>query len=174
MFSLLAVSILFAACKKDDDNVTVIQHRTITVVLNLPTEAAGKTAAIIFDRDSEPGNGYVKAYSETLSSGTNFSFDFNDIPAGTYYLIAVVFIVNTYGNEPGPGDYIGIYGTTSSNIPTHANATVPVSGTKTFSIDLVVMTKQTLINSNPFLLGSVSFFDHLEITPLKYPNSYFY
>ena len=115
-------------------------HATVTFIINLPAEAEGKVGAIYFDNDFNGGNGFIYEDGGELGAGTQHSFELNDIPAGTYYLYGVVWVVNEYGYEPGPGDYIGIYGATYPNIPVQANATVPASGTKTFNIDMVVLT----------------------------------
>jgi len=113
------------------------QYASVNIKISIPADAAGKTGVIIFDNDSDPSNGFVKEYVHTLSSGTNFDVILDDVPAGTYYLFGAVFVVGTYGNDPGVGDYIGVYGATSPNIPTHANAIVPASGTVTFNFDLI-------------------------------------
>jgi len=72
-------------------------------------------------------------------SGTEVTYSVSDVPTGTYYLYAVVFVGGDFNEGPQFGDYIGIYGGEyPENAPASPNAEV-TSGTNTFDINLVVM-----------------------------------
>ena len=129
----------FIACSSDDSNPTESQKATVTGTLNLPADAAGKTWAVLFDTDIDGDNGYAFMGMGTCPSGTEVPYSVSDVPAGTYYLYAVVFVGGNFTEGPQFGDFIGIYGGEyPNNAPASPNAQV-TSGTNTFDINLVVM-----------------------------------
>jgi len=135
---LLSVFMNFFACS-ESDNPSEPQKATVTGTLNLPQETAGKTWAVLFDTDIDGDNGYVFLGMGLCGNGTEVSYSVSDVPTGTYYLYAVVFVVSDGSEGPQYGDYIGIYGGEyPDNVPASANAQV-TTGTNTFDIDLVVM-----------------------------------
>jgi len=123
------------------------QNASLTVVLNLPADAEGKTGVVIIDTDLDADNGVISSLAGACPTGTLISVPFDDVPAGTYFIYGGVWVVGEYGDEPGPGDYIGVYGGTyPNNIPDQPNAIVPASGSKTFNIDLIVISKKSNIS----------------------------
>ena len=133
-------------------NVTVpgSQNASLTVVMNLPADAEGKTGAVIFDTDFDLDNGVISSIVNICPAGIQISVPFDDVPAGTYFIYGGVWVVGEYGEDPVPGDYIGVYGGTyPNNLPDQPNAIVPASGTKTFTIDLTVISKKSILSFTP-------------------------
>ena len=112
-----------------------IEYATITGTLTLPAEASGKEYFVLVDNDTTGDNGYINATIGTCGSGTTVDYSISNVPAGTYYLYAVVRIVSVHDSPPEPCDYLGYYGT-GSTAPSDANADVPFSGTVIFDIRL--------------------------------------
>jgi hypothetical protein len=120
------------------------QFATVTIVLNMPADAEGKMGLIAIDNDLDVDNGIVSIQTGPCPAGTYFTIPFDDIPAGTYFIVAAVWIVGEFGDDLGPGDYIGVYGGSyPNNLPGQPNAVVPASGSKTFNIDLFVLTDKS-------------------------------
>jgi hypothetical protein len=69
------------------------------------------------------GNGFVKSCEGSCGFGSEVSFTMDDVPVGSYYVIALVRIASTQG-MPVTGDYVGIYGGTLANPPASPNAAV--------------------------------------------------
>jgi hypothetical protein len=111
---------------------------TVAGTLQLPAEAPGKTFAVVIDDDTNSANGFVKVITGTCGSGTRISYQITEVPAGTYYLYAVVWVVSSPLTTPRSGDFVGFYGV-QAGIPSAPNATVPTSGRVTFDIQLIVM-----------------------------------
>jgi len=122
-----------------DDSPTASSGATVSGTLSLPADASGQTYYVLIDNDVDGGNGFVKAATNTCGSGTTIHYSISDVPAGTYYVYAVVFIVGDPQDEPQAGDFIGIYGTTLSGPLPAPNAQVPSSGSVTFNITLEIM-----------------------------------
>ncbi len=116
-----------------------IGNATVTGNLTLPVEASSKTWAVLVDNDFDGDNGYIKLATGTCGSGTKVNYSINNVPTGTFYLYAAVFVVSDGSSGPQTGDYVGIYGGTLTNPPSNANAVVPSSGTVTFDIILSKM-----------------------------------
>ncbi len=115
----------------------VSENATVIGTLFLPAEANGKEYVVIVDNDTDGDNGWIAATVGTCGSGTTVSYSINDVPAGTYYVYAVVRIVSDHDSSALPGDYIGFYGT-GSDPPAQANAVVPSSGTVILDITLSI------------------------------------
>ena len=112
---------------------------TISGVLNIPDAASGKTWVVMIDNDMNGDNSSVGMNFGVCGSGTTVSYQIQNVPVGTYYIYAVVFVVSDGDGEPVAGDYVGIYGGDFPyDIPTQPNATVNASH-KEFDIDLAVM-----------------------------------
>lgn len=144
-FSFLIILTLFLVsldqgCSKDDNPVdNTSGSATVKGTLTFPAPAPGKFGAVLIDNDTNGDNGYKYAAGGTCGSGTTQTYTFNDIPTGTYYIYAVVFVVGDTTQGPQSGDYYGIYGGTMNNPPNSPNASVPSSGTATFNFTLGVM-----------------------------------
>ena len=136
--SALLVSIYLTGCSSSSEPAQV-EKVTISGVLNLPAAASGKTWVVMIDNDMDGDNGSTAMSFGVCGSGTTVSYQIQNIPAGTYYIYSVVFVVSDGEGAPVAGDYIGIYGGDFPfDIPTQPNATVNASH-KEFDIDLVVM-----------------------------------
>lgn len=114
-------------------------NATVTGNLTLPAAAPGKMWAVLVDNDFDGDNGQIKLVTGSCGSGTNVPYSVSNVPAGTFYIYAAVFVVSDGSSGPQSGDYIGIYGGTLTNPPSSANAVVPSSGTVDFDFALDVM-----------------------------------
>jgi len=122
-----------------DDSPTESSGATVNGTLSLPAEASGQPYYVLIDHDLDGGNGFVMAVTNTCGSGTTTAYSISGVPAGTYYVYAVVFVVGNPQDEPQAGDFVGVYGSTLSAPLPNPNAVVPSSGTVTFNITLEVM-----------------------------------
>jgi len=111
-------------------------NATVTGNLILPLAAPGKNYAVLVDNDFNGDNGQIKLVTGTCGSGTNVNYSITNVPAGTFYIYAAVFVLSDGSSGPQSGDYVGIYGGTLTNLPNQPNASVPSSGTVTFNITL--------------------------------------
>lgn len=135
---MIAITSCDSSTSSDDgDNNT--GSATVTGNLTLPATAPGKTWLALVDNDLNGDNGYIKLASGTCSSGTDIGYSINNVPAGMFYIYAVVFVISDGSSGPQTGDYIGIYGGSLTSPPSNANADVPSTGTVTFDITLGVM-----------------------------------
>jgi hypothetical protein len=125
-----------SSTSSDDDNTS---NATVAGNLVLPLEAPGKNYAVLVDNDFDGDNGQIKLVTGTCGSGTNVNYSISNVPAGTFYIYAAVFVVSDGSSGPQSGDYVGIYGGTLTNPPNQANASVPSSGTVTIDITLEKM-----------------------------------
>ena len=113
-------------------------EQKVTVILNLPQSAPGRPWHIGFDDDLD--GDYIWFEMGTCGQEANITLEFDDVPAGTYYLTATVFVVSDGTAPPIPGDYTGIYlrrGQERRELFA-PNATVPESGSVTFEVNLSV------------------------------------
>jgi hypothetical protein len=132
--------LVLASCGKNSTSPKEEQQSSPNVVgtLSLPAEANGKSFAVVVDSDTSNANGFVKVATGTCGPGTKVSYEMKDVPAGTFFVYAVVWVVSTPLTPPKSGDYVGFYGT-QGTIPAAPNATVPATGQMTFDITLVVL-----------------------------------
>ncbi len=141
LWSMLGLSMLFAfaGCGKNSTAPPKEKEAIPNVVgtLTLPAEAPGKWYAVAMDSDTSSANGFVKVVTGTCGSGVKVPYEMKDVPAGTYYLYGVVWVVSAPLTTPTSGDYVGFYGT-QGTIPAAPNATVPQSGQVTLDITLVI------------------------------------
>jgi len=112
-----------------------VTQTTVNGTLTLPEEAVNKEYVVIVDNDTEGDNGWAAATVGTCGSGTAVDYSITNVPAGTYYVYAVVRIVSAHDSPAEDGDYIGFYGSGEAP-PDSANAIVSDSGTVTFDISL--------------------------------------
>lgn len=110
---------------------------TINGTLYLPAEANGKEYVVLVDDDTDGDNGWIAATEGICGTETTVNYSISDVPAGTYYVYAIVRIVSDPDAGAEKGDYIGYYGS-SNGSPSSANAVVPSSGTVTFDITMSV------------------------------------
>jgi hypothetical protein len=129
----------FSSC--DSDNSTNGGDKgpaDVSGELRLPAKAEGKSWIVIFDNDINGDNGFALAKSGTCGSGTTIHYTIKDVPSGTYFLYACVFVASDGSQGPQGGDFLGIYeGSYPNNVPSEPNAVVPPSGSATFNIDLI-------------------------------------
>ena len=132
---LLIVGACF--CFVGCDNPTSPEQR-VTVILNLPQPAPGRPWHVGFD-DNLDGN-YTWYKMGTCGQEANITLEFDDVPAGTYYLTATVFIMTDGTGPPILGDYTGVYLRRGQELGQlfAPNATVPESGSVTFEITLTI------------------------------------
>ncbi len=138
VFILLALFLI--GCSDDDDDNNNINNSPVTTAdvngtLALPATAIGQTYAVMIDNDTNRDNGEVKNTTGLCGNRTNVDYTIDDVPSGTYYVYAAVFIISTTG-PPITGDYFGYYGG-GTIPPAQPNATVPTSGSVTFDISLI-------------------------------------
>jgi hypothetical protein len=112
---------------------------TVTGTLTLPADADGVPYVVIIDQDVDPGNGFVSIGEGICGSGTSINYTIDNIPAGTYYVIAVVYVVTGTAQTAQSGDYVGVYGGTWVNPPIQPNAVIPNLGAVNFNIILHIM-----------------------------------
>lgn len=139
---LFVLSLLFLiGCgdDDDDDNVTngILTTADISGTLTLPSVVIGNTYVVLVDTDIDGGNGEVAITTGTCDNSTSVDYSINNVPSGTYFVYAAVYVVSSSG-EPQTGDYFGYYDT-GLTPPGSANATVPTSGSVTFDITLSVI-----------------------------------
>jgi hypothetical protein len=144
------------------------QFASLTVHLNLPADAEGKIGIVCFDDDLDIETGITYTISGPCPSGTSFSVQFDDVPAGSYYLLAAVWVANQSG-DLGPGDYLGVYGVSSlsGTFPAEPNAIVPASGTKTFTIDLFVITNKSSLPIASFVMEAIEISKSYSVRVIK-------
>jgi hypothetical protein len=137
--SLLTLFLFCTFCSdnpsSEDDGQTAAY---ITGTLYLPAEAPGKTFVVAFDDNIDADDGFIKIEAGTCGDDTIQEYAIDEMPAGTYYLYAVVWVTGPAFSTPQPGDYVGYYGT-EGTIPLEPNASVPESGSKEFDITLIVL-----------------------------------
>ena len=131
------ICICFLACDTDDP---ASSRLTVTVNLTLPQPAPGRPCFIGFDEDAD--GDHTWSWMGQLGQEEDYSFEFNDVPPGTYYLVATVFVVSDGTGPSIPGDYTGYYLQEGQErgevfVP---NAIVPESGSVTFNVTLWVRT----------------------------------
>jgi hypothetical protein len=112
---------------------------TITGQLALPSQAGGRTFVVMVDNDIDGDNGHIVSTTGICGSGMTRNYSIDDVPAGTCYVYAVMFVVSDGNAGPQDGDYVGIHGGTLFNPPSQPNVVVPSSGTVTCDITLNVM-----------------------------------
>jgi len=112
---------------------------TISGILTLPAAASEKNWVVMIDDDTDGDNSTVAMAIGICGSGTTVNYSVQNVPPGTYYIYAVVFVESDGEGGPLPGDYIGIYdGSFPLDIPTAPNATINASN-REFDIDLIIM-----------------------------------
>ena len=139
VFLVTVALFLLPGCGSDDDTPNGNGgSATVSGTLTLPSGAAGMTYYVAVDDDVTGDNGDVASTTGSCPAGTSVPYTIANVPSGTYYVYAVVWVVGTAPDAPGAGDYYGFYGTGAS-LPPAANADVPESGTLTCDITLSVM-----------------------------------
>jgi hypothetical protein len=114
---------------------------TVTVNLNLPQPAPGRYWFIGFDENCDGDYTWLQT-GHFEQEDEDYIFEFDDVPPGTYFLIATVFAVSGGSGPPVAGDYTGYYmreGQERGDVVA-PNAVVPESGSVTFNVTLWVMT----------------------------------
>ena len=138
IITLIVILLIMSSCSSSTESPTE-ERVTIMGTLNLPASASGKQWAVLVDNDTDGDNSTVGMNFGVCGSGTTVGYNIPNIPVGTYYIYAVVFVVSDGSGEPQPGDYVGIYdGSFPLDIPTAPNATVSASN-REFDIDLTIM-----------------------------------
>jgi uncharacterized protein (DUF2141 family) len=106
----------------------------VTGTLSLPQDLTGKTFYVAVT-GSVDGNMTPIATDVGVVSGTSATYTIRKVPAGTYYVFAIVYDGTPGSSDPSAGDYIGFYGGLPP--PATPNLTVPASGTKS-GIDITL------------------------------------
>lgn len=112
---IACVPFVFITCSSSsdddpDENGEVNVTTTISGILNLPLNAVDKTWAVAIDTDTDPDNGFIASELGVCNDGTKISYNISDVPSGTYYLYAFVYVLGDLDNGLEFGDYLGIYG----------------------------------------------------------------
>jgi len=106
--------------------------------LTLPGTAMNKpiTVRIL----NMPGTTFVAQTTGLTNGSTMVPYAIDNVPAGTYYVLAFVDVDSSGGDSSTPGDYVGWYGHTGDGNPPPGgkNAVVPPSGSVTFDFSLVI------------------------------------
>ena len=137
-FTIVTAAVLIS-CSSSTESGTETERVTISGVLNLPAAASGKNWVVMIDNDTDGDNSTVSMGIGVCGSGTTVNYQVQNVPVGTYYIYAVVFIVSDGEAGPQSGDYLGIYGGSFPlDIPTEPNATVSASSSE-FDIDLIII-----------------------------------
>ncbi len=113
-----------AACGGGGDSTPPPPTYTVSgTITSLPASADGKDyfVSVTTDIDGEP-----TSYTQGTVSGTTIDYSIDDVPAGTYYVMAVVYVVGS-GDDPVIGDYFGAYGWDGMDDPALMGANVTVS-----------------------------------------------
>jgi hypothetical protein len=154
MMSILKIAAFFALCVMlaaglaacgDDDGDILSGTITGTITINAYDHSTdSKPYVVIVDDDDDPGNGYT-AYTEgTFPVGDSQTFTFQNVPAGTYYVLAVIYVTGTEG-PPKANDFFGVNGGLfllgCSNFPPVAN--VLVTGATETQADITVYKQGT-------------------------------
>ncbi len=108
LLAAVALTLTFFGCDNpasSDDGDTATVSGTVT----LPASVTAKPYMVFVDTDDDPGNGFTKSASGTVT-GTTFNYSIADVPAGTYYISAVVWVSGDGTAAPVAGDYYGING----------------------------------------------------------------
>ena len=155
MMSILKISALFAVCAMlviglvacgDDDG--DILSGTITGTITIDAydgSTENKPYVVIVDDDDDPGNGHIAYTGGTYPAGdSQQTFTFQNVPAGTYYVLAVIYVTGTEG-PPKANDFSGVNGGLfllgCSNFPPVAN--VLVTGATETQADITVYKQGT-------------------------------
>ena len=139
VFVLLAClfGLFLTYCNKNNEDPVIETPATVSGTLTLPVDASGSTWAVLFDDDLNGDNGSSLMETGVCGSGTSISYTVAEVPAGKYYLYAIVYAAGQFGNPPGPGDFLGVYGGDfTNNPPVQPNAVVPSTGKVTFNLNL--------------------------------------
>ena len=95
-----------------------------------------KTWVVMIDNDFDGDNGQVRFGQGICGSGSQVSYQVENVPTGTYFIYAAVFVMSDGSQGPQSGDYLGIYGGQFPNsVPANPNANI-TAGTQTFDISL--------------------------------------
>jgi len=90
------------------------------------------------DNDTFGDNGVVAYTVGSCDGSTAISYTINNVPAGTYYVYAVAFVVGDPNAAPVPGDYVGFY--PAGYPPATANVVIPAAESVNFDIPLMLYT----------------------------------
>lgn len=138
LFSLFGFLNFISCSDGGEDNITNATTGTVNGTLRLPSEANGKPWVVMVDNDTNGDNGCVCSATGTCAAGSTISYSVSNVPPGTYFLYAVVFVTSDGTEGPQFGDFWGIYGGEfPDNVPSTPNANIS-SGTQTFDINLMV------------------------------------
>jgi len=130
---LMSSFLFLSSCSDDSDDEIMT---TVNGKIIIPEAAEGKTWYVILDDDIDGNNGNILQCSGSCDMSENIAYTIKNVPIGTYYLYAVVFVASDGLHGPQPGDYIGFYdGTFPDNIPDAPNAIIQ-NGINTFDVHL--------------------------------------
>jgi predicted small lipoprotein YifL len=107
-FAVCAMLVIgLAACGDDDGD---ILSGTITGTITIDAydgSTDNKPYVVIVDDDDDPGNGYTAHTGGTYPAGdSQQTFTLQNVPAGTYYVLAVIYVTGTEG-PPKENDFFG-------------------------------------------------------------------
>jgi hypothetical protein len=128
-------------CGMVPDASVTIAGATVIGTVTLPASAppGAKSAVSIYAAPFPDAGVPVALGGFAWNGGTSADYQVAGVPAGTYFVYALVKVVAAGGATPVAGDYYGWYGgDTSGNPPAAANAIVPESGTVRFDFSLVL------------------------------------
>jgi len=106
LLAIAAAAVIFLGCENAaaaDD----AKKATVSGTVTLPASVVDVDYIVIVDTDMDGGNGFTGSATGTVT-GTTFDYSIADIPAGDYYIYAVVYASGgDAGGEPVDGDYFG-------------------------------------------------------------------
>lgn len=108
----ITVIILFLSCDISSvDNSVNQDFYSISGTITFPELLESKNILIYLDDDTDGDNGIITQLSDT-ASGNSYNYTINNISAGNYYILAVVYI-NSISGAPQTGDLLGAHGITA-------------------------------------------------------------
>jgi len=78
---------------------------TVQGTVTLPATVTGMPYAVVVDTDNDGGNGIISVATGTVT-GSSFTYTIGSVPAGTYMVYAIVWIVGEENQAPINGDYL--------------------------------------------------------------------
>lgn len=120
----------------------VTEAATVSATMSLGTDLSGRPYYIAIDTDKDYSNGTTKETTGTVA-GSSITYSFAEVPTGTYYLYAIVYMGSATSGNPQPGDYVAMNGAASiDSLPSDPNVSIPATGNVTVNLTALVYPSQ--------------------------------
>jgi hypothetical protein len=117
---------------------TTPAYGTITGNLVLASAQGGYTYEVLVDTDLNFSNGIINLAVGTCPAALNVPYSVT-VPAGTYYVYAMIKTASAPQYPPAAGDYLGTFGATYPAFPASANVSAALGAvTSGIDIDMVL------------------------------------